>query len=35
MTSSVGSVVVAGVDLGASGGRVLAARVSPDGVSLH
>ncbi len=28
-------VVVAGVDLGASGGRVLAARVSPDGVSLH
>ena len=32
---SVGSVVVAGVDLGASGGRVLAARVSPDGVSLH
>jgi rhamnulokinase len=32
---SAGSVVVAGVDLGASGGRVLAARVSPDGVSLH
>jgi rhamnulokinase len=41
MTSSVGSagsagsVVVAGVDLGASGGRVLAARVSPEGVALH
>jgi sugar (pentulose or hexulose) kinase len=32
MTSSV---VVAGVDLGASGGRVLAARVSPEGVALH
>jgi rhamnulokinase len=29
------SVVVAGVDLGASGGRVLAARVSPAGVALH
>jgi rhamnulokinase len=29
------SVVVAGVDLGASGGRVLAARVSAAGVSLH
>jgi len=29
------SAVVAGVDLGASGGRVLAARVSPDGVALH
>ena len=28
-------VVVAGVDLGASGGRVTAARVSPDGVELH
>jgi rhamnulokinase len=29
------SVVVAGVDLGASGGRVLAARVSSAGVALH
>ena len=28
-------VVVAGVDLGASGGRVVAARVSADGVELH
>jgi rhamnulokinase len=32
---SSGPVVVAGVDLGASGGRVLAARVSAEGVSLH
>ena len=32
---SAGPVVVAGVDLGASGGRVLAARVSDAGVSLH
>lgn len=31
----VGGVVVAGVDLGASGGRVIAARVSRDGVELH
>jgi rhamnulokinase len=30
-----GEVVVAGVDLGASGGRVIAARVSQDGVELH
>jgi rhamnulokinase len=30
-----GSAVVAGVDLGASGGRVVAARVSSDGVELH
>ena len=28
-------VTVAGVDLGASGGRVIAARVSADGVELH
>ena len=33
--ASPGSVVVAGVDLGASGGRVLAARVSSSGVALH
>ena len=30
-----GSVVVAGVDLGASGGRVIAARVSGSGVEAH
>jgi rhamnulokinase len=30
-----GGVVVAGVDLGASGGRVIAARVCGDGVELH
>jgi sugar (pentulose or hexulose) kinase len=30
-----GSVVVAGADLGASGGRVIAARVSRSGVELH
>jgi rhamnulokinase len=30
-----GGVVVAGVDLGASGGRVIAARVARDGVELH
>jgi len=33
--ASPGSVVVAGVDLGASGGRVLAARVSSSDVALH
>ena len=30
-----GSVVVAGADLGASGGRVIAARVFRSGVELH
>jgi rhamnulokinase len=30
-----GSAVVAAVDLGASGGRVIAGQVSPDGVRLH
>ena len=29
------SITVAGVDLGASGGRVIAAKVSGDGVELH
>ncbi|HEY3882346.1 MAG TPA: rhamnulokinase family protein [Trebonia sp.] len=30
-----GTAVVAAVDLGASGGRVIAGRVSPDGMALH
>ena len=32
---SVSTVTVAAVDLGASGGRVIAGRVSPDLVELH
>ncbi len=35
LTGVTGGVVVAGVDLGASGGRVIAGRVADDGVRLH